>query len=66
MMVYEDADATFLSLKYGVANAGDQNQDGYDDILVGGCQSNGCFQNNSITNIYLFLILRTNNKDFRY
>ena len=31
-----DADATFLHLSTGVANVGDQNGDGYEDILIGG------------------------------
>ena len=41
-----DADATFGGHYSGVANAGDQNQDGYDELMVGG-ESNG-------KSIYLF------------
>ena len=34
--IYSDVDATFENLRYGVSSAGDQNQDGYEDIWVGG------------------------------
>ena len=35
-----DADATFTSTQIGVANAGDQNEDGYEDLLIRGYGSN--------------------------
>ena len=47
-----DADATFQGLSRGVSAAGDQNQDGYEDILVGGNSCNTYYCNS--TDIYLF------------
>ena len=44
----DDSDATFLGPKRGVTAVGDQNQDGYEDILVGGNQGSGS------TDIYVF------------
>ena len=47
-----DVDASFENLRYGVSSAGDQNQDGYEDILVGGVCAN-CNGDNYY-NIYMF------------
>ena len=46
----EDSDATFSDMGGGASKAGDQNQDGYADLLIGGCHDYSC----SSDSIYLF------------